>query len=443
MKKHLLLVLAGACSLGAAAQTSHYNQKVNPVNILLSEAEDSLKVYEAFAENSPADFRVPNAPRFAFVGKDRKFYLGIGGDVKATMNFDWGSPITNANEFGPYNIPMPGTSGYNRSNKGWFGLSAQQSDFFVNFVALPDNPNKIGFYLNATLLGNGYVPQLRSAYITYRGIEAGYGFSLFTDLAASPTTIDYDGPNAFTVVINAKFDYRHNFGKHFGLGIGAELPMASYTNSSKDVVNEVLKETEQATSTVTQRIPDIPAYVQWNFGNNNRIRLSGLLRNMQYRDGLTNKTKNLAGWGVQLTGNFNICDKLVGYYQAAYGKGMTSYFEDLTGNGLDMVPVMGKEGQLETVKAWGAYLGLQYNFSPKAYCTVLYSQLRNYAPDYADGTTPWASQYRYGQYILGNFFYNINNLFTWGVEYIYGRRMNMDGTSAHDNRLQTMLQVNF
>lgn len=443
MKKHILLLAAAACTTSAFAQTSHYNQKVNPVNVILSEVEDSLKVYEAFAENSPADYRVANAPRFALVGKNNKFYLGIGGDVKATMNYDFGSPVQNANEFAPYNIPMPGQSGYNPSNKGWFGISAQQTDIFVNFVALPDNPNKIGFYLNATLLGNTYEPQIRSAYVTYRGIEAGYGFSLFTDLAADPTTIDYNGPNSFTVVINAKFDYRHNFGKHFGIGIGAEMPMASYTNSSRDVFNNQLKTTETATSTVTQRIPDIPAFVQWNFGNNNRIRLSALLRNMQYRDALSNKTNNLAGWGVQLTGNFNICDKLIGYYQAAYGKGMTSYFEDLTGNGLDMVPNADKNGQLETVKAWGAYLGLQYNLSSKCYCNLIYSQLRNYAPRYTDGTVAWSDQYKYGQYILGNFFWNINDLFTWGVEYIYGRRVNMDGLQAHDNRIQTCLQVNF
>ena len=424
MKKTLLIIGAAACTITAGAQTSHYNQKVNPVNIILSEAEDSLKVYEAFAENSPADSRIPNAPRFALVGKNRKFYLGIGGDVKATMNYDWGSPIQNANEFGPYDIPMPGQSGYNPNNKGWFGISAQQTDIFVNFVALPDNPNKIGFYLNAIFLGNNYAPQIRNVYVSYRGIEAGYGFSLFTDLAASPTTIDYDGPNSFTVDLNAKLDYRHTFGKHFGIGVGLEMPMASYTNGSY-------------TSTVTQRVPDIPAYIQWNFGNNNRIRLSGLLRNMQYADNITRDTKNKVGWGVQLSGNFNICDKLVGYYQAAYGKGMTSYFEDLTGNGLDMVPCIDNRGQLQTVKAWGAYMGLQYNFSSKCYSTLIYSQLRNYAPEYTGGATPWDSQYKYGQYILGNFFWNINDLLTWGVEYIYGRRMNMDHNQAHDNRIQT------
>ena len=424
--KKLSLVILAAVGISASAQVSHPVQKVNPVNLILSEVADSLKVYEAFAENSPADYRVPNAPRFAVVGKNRKFYLGIGGDVKATMSFDWGSPIRNYNEFIVSAIPMGNPEG----NKGQFGLSGQQSDFFLNFVALPDNPNKIGVYVNAILLGNGYLPQIRSAYVKYRGIEAGYGFSLFTDLAADPPTIDYEGPNSFTVVINAKFDYRHNFGKYFGIGVGAELPMASYTNATH-------------TSDVTQRIPDIPAYVQWNFGNNNRIRLSGLLRNMQYRDLATHATKNLAGWGVQLSGNFNICDKLIGYYQATTGKGMTSYFEDLTGLGLDMTPVPDNNGALQTVKAWGGYLGLQYNICDKCYCSATYSHLRNYAQKYSDSNTPWATQYKYGQYVVGNFFYNINNLFTWGIEYIWGRRVDMNRHQAHDNRVQTMLQINF
>ncbi|MCH5214668.1 MAG: porin [Muribaculaceae bacterium] len=431
MKKYLLtLALLPALAATAQAQNVHPNHRQLPINVIVGEVEDSLKVYEAMVENSPADALAPNAPRFAIVGKNEKFYLGFGGVVKATMNYDWGSVIQNPNEFGPATIPMPGSSNYNKGNNGWFGISAQQTDLFLNFVALPNNPNKIGFYLNATLLGNGYLPQIRSAYVSYRGFEAGYGFSLFTDLAADPTTIDYDGPNSFTVVINAKFDYRHNFGKHFGVGIGAEMPMASYTDATH-------------TQTITQRVPDIPAYLQWNFGNNNRIRFSALLRNMQYRDMVTNQNKNLAGWGVQLTGNFNICNKLIGYYQAAYGKGMTSYFEDLTGGGLDMVPNMAKNGELETVKAWGGYIGLQYNVCPKAFFTAIYSHLRNYAPKYNNGTTPWDDQYRYGQYVLGNFFYNINDLFTWGLEYIWGRRVNMDGLQAHDNRIQTTFQVSF
>lgn len=428
MKKILLTLLLGS-SLLASAQYSHPTHRHQPINVIMGEVEDSVAVMQAFIENSPADYKVPDAPRFAIVGKNENFYLGFGGYVKGTMSFDWGSPISNYNEFIVSAIPMPGSQ--KPGNKGQFGLSAQQSDLYLNMVALPKNKNKVGFYLNFIFLGNGYLPQVRQAYVTWRGIEMGYGFSLFTDLAADPSTIDYEGPNSFTVVINAKFDYRHTFGKHFGIGIGAELPMASYTNALK-------------TTTVEQRIPDIPVYVQWNFGNNNRIRLSGLLRNMQYRsDGWAGKTKNLVGGGIQLTGNFNICNKLIGYYQATTGKGMTSYFEDVTGLGLDMTPDPNNPSKLQTVKAWGGYLGLQYNWSSKVYSNLIYSHLRVYAPYYTDSDTPWATQYKYGQYAVANVFYNITPQFSWALEYIWGRRVDMNRSQAHDNRLQTMLQVTF
>lgn len=452
--KKLLLCFLGVCGLMASAQTSHPLHKSQPVNILLGEVEDSIKVMQAFIENSPADYRVPDAPNFAIVGKNEKFYLGFGGYVKGTMSFDWGSPINNYNEFIVSQIPMPGNQ--KPGNKAQFGLSAQQSDLFLNLVALPNDKNKVGFYLNFIFLGNNYYPEVRQAYVTWRGVELGYGFSLFTDLAADPSTIDYEGPNSFTVVINAKADYRHTFGKHFGIGIGAELPMASYTNGLGQKQYQGMTR-YIGTATVEQRVPDIPMYIQWNWGNNNRIRLSGLLRNMQYRanmDGSSSSalaggnTKNLVGGGIQLTGNFNICNKLIGYYQATYGKGMTSYFEDVTGMGYDMAPCPTDPAKLQTVKAWGGYLGLQYNWSSKVYSNLIYSHLRLYTPYYSEGmfdgsSAPWSSAYKYGQYAVANVFYNITNHFSWALEYIWGRRVDMNRMQAHDNRLQTMLQVTF
>ena len=98
---------------------------------------------------------------------------------------------------------------------------------------------------------------------------------------------------------------------------------------------------------------------------------------------------------------------------------------------------------LDPVKVWGAYLGLQYTFSPKVFCSATYSHVRAYAHRYAGGDTAWPDQYRYGQYLVGNVFYNINSLLQWGVEYLWGRRVDMSGLSRHDNRIQTMLQLSF
>jgi hypothetical protein len=89
------------------------------------------------------------------------------------------------------------------------------------------------------------------------------------------------------------------------------------------------------------------------------------------------------------------------------------------------------------VKSWGGYAGVQYCFSDKVFATATYSHLRIY-PRNAEPDT-----YRYGQYLSANIFWDITSMFQCGMEYIYGRRVNMDGIQAHNNRLQTMLQVSF
>lgn len=45
--------------------------------------------------------------------------------------------------------------------------------------------------------------------------------------------------------------------------------------------------------------------------------------------------------------------------------------------------------------------------------------------------------------MVGNVFYNINSIVQVGAEYIYGRRVDFDGSQAHDNRVEAMLQVSF
>ena len=318
-----------------------------------------------------------------------------------------------------------------KGNGGLYQFSAATSSLYLNFVALPGTDNQLGVYFNFNLTGNGndYGFNLYYAYIKYRGFTVGYDFSLFSDMAAIPPSIDNEGPNALTAIPKGVVDYRHSFGKHWSIGAGIEMPIASATPSS-------------STYTVNQRVPDIPAYAQYSWNNGKSwVRVSGILRNMLYHDIPAAKNRNCVGWGVKVSGSASLLPWLTAYYQAAYGKGITSYFQDLYEGGLDMTPA--GDGHLRGVKAWGGYLGLQYTISPKVYATTTYSHLRNYARRYQGGATPWGEQYKYAQYALANVIWNITGQISTGIEYIYGRRVDMNGISRHDNRLQTMLQVTF
>lgn len=430
MKKVILAALIIAAAPTALLAQVHPTKQKASTEITLLNNKDNLSedsVFHTLMLNAPQTYNVPAAPRFAIVGKDHKFLLGIGGMAKTTVSYDWGHPIDNAFDFTTSSIPMTQAKG----NGGLVQFTAATSGLFINFVALPGTKDQVGVYLNANLTGGNYAFDLQYAYVKYRGITAGYNYSLFSDMAAAPPSIDNEGPCGFTAIPNGVLDYTYSFNSHWGVGIGAEMPMASATCNAE-------------TYMVNQRVPDIPAYLQysWN-GGNSWFRFSAIMRNMLYRDEKADKNENATGWGIKVSGSAAASPFITAYWQAAYGKGITSYFQDLYEGGLDLVPDPEKEGRLTTVKTWGGYIGLQYNISPKVYATTTYSHLRNYAPQYAGGATAWSAQYKYAQYALANVIWNITPNISTGIEYLYGRRVNHNGEQAHDNRLQCMLQVNF
>lgn len=406
----------------------HPSQKTSGYVKSLLGKTDSVETYKHLLDNAPSEFG-SHVPKFAVIGREKIFYLGIGGCVKTTVSYDFGHVIDNPNEFLTSAIP---TTNQKPGNGGLTQFSAQQTCLFVNFVGLPGSDNEIGAFVNFNLLGNNYAPVLQYAYIKYRGIKAGYDKTLFSDPAATPPTIDYEGPNSSTAISNAIVNYSISFGKNksFSAGIGAELPVTSVTAS-------------ESAYQVNQRIPDIPVFFQWAWDNNSSwIRMSAVLRNMQYRDMKSDKNIDKVGWGVQLSGSATIIPNLVAYYQGVYGRGIASYLQDMTGTGMDLVPSSQYTGVLNPVKTWGAYAGLQYNICPKVFISATYSQIRNYI-DKKTEMPSGESQYRYSQYIVANAFWDINSILQAGVEYIYGRRINFNQTQAHDSRIQASLQINF
>lgn len=391
------------------------------------EVDDTI--YSTMHENAPHVFNIPDVPRFALHGKEGKFYMGLGANITAVGVYDFGSPIENPNDFITSAIPMHPVPG----NGARFRFTAQQSNIFLNVVALPGSKDQLGAYVSINFTGDGYAPAINHAYLKYRGITAGYTYSIFSDAGASPTTIDFEGANAFTCVIHGMIAYEKTFGKNAGwkAGIGLDMPAESFTNA-------------ESTATVSQRVPDIPFYIQKNWaGGDGWMRLSGIIRNLYYRNLSAEKNVDIVGWGVKASGTTPIVGGLSACWQGVYGEGIGSYIQDLNSTGMDLAPDPSNSSVLKPVKAWGAYGGLQYNFSPKCFCSAAYSHVRTYENPFSDSSSQWKAGYSYAQYAVGNVFYNINSIVQVGAEYIYGRRVDYGGTQAHDSRIEAMLKVSF
>lgn len=369
-------------------------------------------------------FQDPRAPRFLFVDRKGRAALGIGGYVKATASYDFDGALPNR-DFVTYDIPVP----RNPIERNQYQMDASTTRLFLKLVGNNTVLGKYTVYVEGNFrAGQNYGFGLEQAYVNARGFLIGQTWSTFVDPAAAPPTIDYEGPNGMTCVRNVMLRYTFDLSNHWQVALAAESPSVTYTLD------------ESNSMYIRQRMPDIPFYVQyaWNEGNSH-IRASGLLRGLSYRDLVTSRNKSVLGWAVQLSGLANITPKMTLFYQGVYGYGYGEYLNGLNGEGFDLIPDPDSRGRLYAPETLGYVAGLRYSFSPKFFMSVSYSQSRLYSKTGALS----GNAYRYAQYIVGNAFYNLTPDCSIGLEYLYGRRSNINREDGQANRFNAMIQYNF
>lgn len=418
MKKTIILISVMALTINCHAES-----------ILLtgnSEAEDAL------AGNAPEEYANSGVPKFLILGKQGKFYFGAGGKVQTTIGADFGHPISTPDEFITSSIPIGPIDG----NGSDFHVSARQTAFFMNLVALPGDKNQVGAFVGINLVSDDYSPVLEYAYLRWRGLEAGYDYTLFSDPVSNPGGIDYQGPPAICATGSTGIRYGYSFGKgkRWNVAIGVEMPRASYTNAEISG--------KQITYTVSQRVPDIPLAIKYSWAPGSHVRLAGILRNIYSRNVLEDKNIDHVGWGVHLSTVAEIVPGLTAYASGVYGRGISSFIQDLEDKGMDLVPTEDGRG-LRAMKTWGAYVALQYDFNEHFSIIGDYSHVHNYPGDYKGGSTPWWRQYSHAQYVSGTLTYNINSYLSTGIEYIWGQLSDCNGHETSNNRVQASIQFNF
>lgn len=364
-------------------------------------------------------YRLPELPALSIVKNSGEWYAGIGGTVKATLGYDFGHVLNNANDFVVADIPTVQAKG----DGGLFHASAQQTELYITAGWRSGTKYGVETFINGYFLGDNYSFELENAWLKFLGFKAGYGYGILCPPDAMPSTIDHEGPNGALSVSNAIFDYSCNLNSNWSFSAGIELPVEGATYGPY-------------TRSVNKRIPDIPVAVDFCKSNVN-LRCALIWRGLQYRDKIAEKNHTNSAYGASIIGYGSISGPLGFCFQTTVGRGITSYYQDLNGADLDMIPSGWRDGKMKCVKSWGGYWGLSYAFSQKVSANLMYSHLRIY-PKSVEGDT-----YRYGQYVAANLFCNIIGNLQWGLEYIYGRRVNIDASQGHDSRIQTMLAFSF
>ena len=388
--------------------------------------------YDVLIENRPVD---PDfaTPHFAIIDKEQRFYLSLGASVKAVAAYDWGNPYNSPTDFKPADF-FPATPGNEQSLQ----MSMKSSSITFNVVGMPKNKYRIGLFTALSFnggLGNEYYVKCDHAYIRCMGLTLGYTSSVYDDKSADAYLIDGNGAGASGGHSNMTFNWQRNITPALRLGAGIELPKMSFTQWK---YNDQIGKDQM----VNQRVPSIPFYVQYAWGEVGHVRLSSVLHTMTYRDFAVNNNRSLLGYGLKFTSNYKFGDA-VGYLMAQTGKGIAKYFKDNDGFCLDLVPDADNPGQLKPTSSWGGLCALQYNYTPKMFSTAMYGFMRNYVDRYEGGTIDFGQHMKYEHYAAVNFIWRASSFIDMGVEYNFGFKKNFANEPIHNNRVTAMVKVGF
>ncbi len=430
----ILTLLMQATMISAATSDTLTYQQQQRVNLIRQThvvftsdtsqrpSQDSVRsLIEQFYVDQFRHFQDPNAPYFMMMSKDADLAFGIGGIIRMRGWFDWNGTV-NMPAFKPYAINIPKDPSSKRKLNGTPAGTA----LFFTILGRQTSLGQFMGYFEGNFDGYKHVGfKLKKAYVTFNDWTIGYARTTFSDPGAEAPVIDGAGPSGKVSHTTILVRWLHKFKKHWSVAASLELPEYG------------VQEQPGQTKKNTAYIPDIAAFLQYSY-KSSHIRLAALYKIMSYRDLITASNHNKSGWGVQLSGTYQVGQRLSIYAAYSIGQGIGTYSNDLSSDNYDLVSDPAHPGTLYAPLSWGLSLGAQYYFTKNIFAAMTISESR-YMPRH----DAMPAEYKYGLYGAVNVFWDITPRLQVGAEYLIGKRMNFNHQNACADRIDALFQFSF
>jgi hypothetical protein len=188
-----------------------------------------------------------------------------------------------------------------------------------------------------------------------------------------------------------------------------------------------------------EKLPDLTMQVRKTDGWGH-VQLAGILRRIGYETpGAQNNKPNghKTGWGLNLTSVLKLRTEDALKLGVVYGHGIANYMNDggmdLAPQGTSLASVSAKAVPLLGVSAY-----YDIAWSKKYTSTIGYSTTQVDNTDFQTGAA-----FHRGEYASTNFLVHPSADMFYGIEYLWGRRIDNDDASGIDQRIQFSLHYNF
>ncbi len=255
--------------------------------------------------------------------------------------------------------------------------------------------------------------RLRHAFAEVGDLTVGQTWTTFSDMAASPATLDFEGQVASVTTRRAQIRWTRDIADSgWSIALALEDPFAII-----ELPDGVSGETRTETPDGVFRLRWTRPLVQ--------AQLAGVVRELGFQPTGQTIVSDQA-WGLNFTQVMKLTRRTKFYSEVIYGQGIGSF------RGLpDVASTPGGPELAEIVGFVGWMVGGTHEWNSRLSSNLTYAENRiprNVAlgPDELDNTT----------YMAANLIYSPTDRYEFGIEYLYGLRENVSGASGVANRVQ-------
>ena len=333
----------------------------------------------------------------------RNVAMKIGGYVKADFIYDF-DPIDSTDAFDTTSIPVGAPD---RTNARYH---ARQTRFSFD-TRWATNERVVRIYVEGDFFGDGNGYRLRHAYGEVGRLLVGQTWTTFTDIAAAPATLDFEGSVATIFRFQAQARWTQPV-------LHEDLTLAFAIEDARFIVDEPVALPGEARTPSPDFITRLRLERDWG-----QFQVAGIYRIGGFQpvgDGVGTGS----GWGVNLTGVLLAPFRSKIYSQVLIGEGIGSY------RGLpDAAPSAIDQGKILPVFGW--MVGLTRDWTDDLSSNI------TYAENMLDNTVfQEPGDVHRTTYLAANLIWSPLERVKVGIEYLHGTRENFDGATGAANRVQ-------
>jgi hypothetical protein len=365
--------------------------------------------------------------------KAKKISFKVSGNVRVLGTIDWGN-VQNTSEFITTSIPIY-PEPKEKHLRTSFDPRQSRIGLETNYLLKEDRKMKVyvelDFYSSEAI--TDFRPRLRHAYAEFEHFIVGQTWSTAFNADATPNQVDFEGPNSILGPRNPQVRFTYA-GQRYSFAAALETHLEDYTPYISGYPYSDIDDLMDF-----QSVPDLIVYIQKQ-GDWGNMRLTGILRSINYTNHKNNEVENIVGKGVSFSSYVNFLERdginEAFYCGITYGKGIAYYINDIRGLGYDGFYT--NKGQMETPTVMSWYLAYKHAWNKRMQTNIIggYVDLDNEIIEdnkVLDNTI----------YCAINLMYQVYDKIEFGAEYLYGKNTNKKGDWGEGSRIQLMSTFKF